>query len=92
MEKNAGNQGLAIIVDPKSLEKQSEDKLNQLLLAKVSDNNIASHWAGFVGTRPARSPMPSRGRNMWMSSRRDCLANSSQRGGGEVIVASPVLE
>ena len=47
VEKNAGNQGLAIIVDPKSLEKQSEDKLNQLLLAKVSDNNIASYWAGF---------------------------------------------
>jgi hypothetical protein len=47
VEKNAGNQGLAIIVDPKSLEKQTEDKLNQLLLAKVSDNNVASYWAGF---------------------------------------------
>ena len=34
VEKNAGNQGLAIIVDPKTLEKQTE-------------NNVASYWAGF---------------------------------------------
>ena len=47
VEKNAGNQGLAIIVDPKTLEKQTEDKLNQLFLAKVSENNVASYWAGF---------------------------------------------
>ncbi len=48
VEKNAGNQGLAIIVDPKSLEKQTEDKLNQLLLAKVPESGIASYWAGFA--------------------------------------------
>ena len=48
VEKNAGNQGLAIIVDSKSLEKQSEDKLNQLLLAKVPESGIASYWAGFA--------------------------------------------
>ena len=47
VEKNAGNQGLAIIVDPKTFEKQTDDKLNQLILAKVSDNNIATYWAGF---------------------------------------------
>lgn len=46
VEKNAGNQGLAIIVDPKTLEKQTEDKLNHLILAKVSEN-VASYWAGF---------------------------------------------
>jgi Domain of unknown function (DUF4861) len=47
VEKNAGNQGLAVIVDPKTFEKQTDDKLNQLILAKVSDNNIATYWAGF---------------------------------------------
>jgi hypothetical protein len=47
VEKNAGNQGLAIIVDPKTFEKQTEDKLNQLILAKVPDNNVVSYWAGF---------------------------------------------
>jgi hypothetical protein len=48
VEKNAGNQGLAMIVDPKSLEKQTEDKLNQLLLVKVPESGIASYWAGFA--------------------------------------------
>lgn len=47
VEKNAGNQGLAIIVDPKTFVKQTEDKLNQLILANVSENNTASYWAGF---------------------------------------------
>ena len=47
VEKNAGNQGLAIIVDPKTFEKQTDDKLNQLILAKVSDGNVATYWAGF---------------------------------------------
>ncbi len=47
VEKNAGNQGLAIIIDPKTFEKQTEDKLNQLVLTKVSDNNVATYWAGF---------------------------------------------
>jgi Domain of unknown function (DUF4861) len=47
MEKNAGNQGLAIIFDPKLFEKQTEDKLNQLVLTKVPDNGVASYWAGF---------------------------------------------
>lgn len=47
MEKNAGEQGLAIVVDPKAFEKQTEDKLNQLILAKVPDTGVASYWAGF---------------------------------------------
>lgn len=48
VEKNAGNQGLALIVDPKALDKQTEDKLNHLLLVKVPENNVASYWAGFA--------------------------------------------
>ena len=47
MEKNAGNQGLAIVVDPKTLQGQSEDRLNWLLLSKVPSYNVGSYWAGF---------------------------------------------
>jgi Domain of unknown function (DUF4861) len=47
MEKNSGNQGLAILVDPKNFEKQTEDKLNLLVLMKPARNNEASWWAGF---------------------------------------------
>ena len=28
-------------------EKQAEDKLNQLIVAKVTEKNVASYWAGF---------------------------------------------
>jgi len=45
--KNAGEQGLAILVDPKWLEKQTEDKLNQLVLARMQENLTVSYWAGF---------------------------------------------
>lgn len=47
MEKNAGNQGLAIVIDPKLFEKQTEDKLNQLVLVKVPESGVVSYWAGF---------------------------------------------
>jgi pectinesterase len=47
MEKNAGNQGLAVIVDPKLIEKRTEDQRNLLVLAKVPADNVASYWAGF---------------------------------------------
>ncbi len=47
VEKNAGNQGLAIVVDPKILQGQAEDKLNALILASISDPNRISYWTGF---------------------------------------------
>ena len=47
VEKQAGQQGLALIVDPGLLEKQAEDKSNLLLLAKAP-GNVASYWAGFA--------------------------------------------
>jgi hypothetical protein len=47
MEKNGGQQGVAIIVDPKLFVKQTEDNLNQLVVAKCSADNTASYWAGF---------------------------------------------
>lgn len=47
VEKNAGEQGLAVIVDPKTFDKHTEDKLNQLVLAKVPDDGVVTYWAGF---------------------------------------------
>jgi hypothetical protein len=48
MEKNAGNQGLAIVADPKSVLMETEDSLNRLILLKTNKEGIASYWAGFV--------------------------------------------
>lgn len=47
MEKQAGQQGLGIIFDPALFLKQTDDKLNQLIITKVSDGNVSSYWAGF---------------------------------------------
>ncbi|MEO7100116.1 MAG: DUF4861 family protein [Luteolibacter sp.] len=47
MEKNAGNQGLAVITDPKAFEEQTADDLNQLVVEKLGADNSASYWAGF---------------------------------------------
>jgi hypothetical protein len=48
MEKNQGMQGVALLVDPKILQKETEDKLNNLLLVKVAPDGAVSHWAGFA--------------------------------------------
>jgi hypothetical protein len=48
MEKNAGMQGVAIVADPQSVEKLTEDNLNHLLLAKCRPDNSISYWAGFA--------------------------------------------
>jgi hypothetical protein len=56
MEKNSGEQGLAIVLDPNSLEKQTEDRLNHLVLAKVSDAGVAAYWAGFAWDRAGHYP------------------------------------
>ena len=47
MENSAGQQGVALVFNPKLFEKQAEDKLNQLIVCKVSEKNVASYWAGF---------------------------------------------
>ena len=46
VEQNAGEQGLAVIVDPKLYERQTEDPLNLLMLARVPADHVASYWAG----------------------------------------------
>jgi hypothetical protein len=44
---NAGEQGLAIIVDPDRYERQTEDQRNLLVLSRVPADTTASYWAGF---------------------------------------------
>lgn len=51
MAKNGGMQGIAAVVNPKSLEKEAEDKLNYLLLAKCGADNAVTYWAGFCWDR-----------------------------------------
>jgi hypothetical protein len=53
MEKNAGHQGLALIVDPQLLEKQAQDQRNLLLLVKAPANRV-SYWAGFGWDKAGR--------------------------------------
>jgi hypothetical protein len=54
MEKKMGMQGLAIIVDPKLLEKQAEDSKNNFVIAKTDANGAISYWAGFAWDRPGK--------------------------------------
>jgi Domain of unknown function (DUF4861) len=54
MEKNLGMQGVAAIVNPKSVVKETEDKQNNLMLAKTDANGSISYWAGFAWDRPGK--------------------------------------
>ena len=56
MDKNAGNQGLAVIVDPKLFVKQTEDQRNLLMLARVPQDGVASYWAGFCWDKAGQCP------------------------------------
>jgi Domain of unknown function (DUF4861) len=47
VEKNQGMQGVAVVVNPKTLEKETQDPLNNLVLVKVGPDNTVSYWAGF---------------------------------------------
>lgn len=47
VEKNGGNQGLAVIVRPENFGKQAEDPLNHLLITKAGQSRMATWWAGF---------------------------------------------
>jgi hypothetical protein len=56
MEKNLGMQGVALVVDPKMLQKDTEDKLNSLLLVKAGADNSVSYWAGFFWDKSGQFP------------------------------------
>jgi hypothetical protein len=54
MEKKMGMQGVAAIVDPKALQKEAEDKDNNLVLVKTDANGTISYWAGFAWDRAGK--------------------------------------
>ena len=54
MEKNVGKQGVAVIVNPKSVEKDAEGKLDHLILAKCDADNSITYWAGFAWDKAGR--------------------------------------
>ena len=54
MEKNLGMQGLAVIVDPRSFEKLTEDKLNHLVVLKTGTAQPVVYWAGFAWDRAGK--------------------------------------
>jgi hypothetical protein len=51
MEKNMGMQGVAVVVDPRAIEKPAEDKLNNLVVLKPG---VFSYWAGFAWDRAGK--------------------------------------
>lgn len=53
MEKNAGQQGLAIIAAPAQVVRQADDQRNLLLLVKAP-NDTVSYWAGFAWDKAGR--------------------------------------
>jgi pectinesterase len=56
MEKGAGMQGVALVVDPGKLDKQAEDAKNDLLLLKTAPDNSVSYWAGFFWDKSGQFP------------------------------------
>jgi hypothetical protein len=54
MEKNMGMEGVAAVLDPKSVVKETEDKQNNLVLVKTDANGTISYWAGFAWDRPGK--------------------------------------
>lgn len=54
MEKGAGEQGLAVITSPGDFVRTVEDKLDQLVLARVATGNVAGYWSGFCWDKAGR--------------------------------------
>ena len=56
MEMNAGEQGLALVADPRLRVERTADTLNHLLLAQVPGDNVLTYWAGFCWDRSGQFP------------------------------------
>jgi hypothetical protein len=56
MEMEAGEQGLALIVDPRLVVQRTHDALNHLLLVRVPPDDGVSYWAGFCWDRSGQFP------------------------------------
>ena len=51
VDKDLGMQGLAVVVDPRAVDKLAEDKLNHLLVLKPGNT---TYWAGFAWDRAGK--------------------------------------
>jgi len=51
VDKNLGMQGLAVVVDPRVMDKSAEDKLNHLVILKPGIATPITYWAGFAWDR-----------------------------------------
>lgn len=51
VDKNLGMQGLAVVVDPSTVDKLGEDKLNHLVILKPGVATPITYWAGFAWDR-----------------------------------------
>src|SRR5678816_4529892 len=51
VDKNLGMQGLAVVVDPSTVDKLGEDKLNHLVILKPGVAMPITYWAGFAWDR-----------------------------------------
>lgn len=58
MEKNAGNQGVAMVFDPKTFAKEAEDKLNHLVVMKPMEKPALNYWAGFCWDKAGQITTP----------------------------------
>jgi hypothetical protein len=47
-------QGLAIVVEPRAMDKEAEDKLNHLVVLKPGIATPVSYWAGFAWDRAGK--------------------------------------
>jgi hypothetical protein len=47
VEKDQGMEGVALVIDPKTLLRDAEDKSNNLLLLNMDPQHAVSYWAGF---------------------------------------------
>lgn len=54
MANNLGMQGLAVVVDPRAVDKVAEDKLNHLLVLKPGIATPVTYWAGFAWDRAGK--------------------------------------
>lgn len=51
VERNGGEQGLAIVVPPAGFARQAGDALNHLVLTPVAPDGTVTYWAGFAWDR-----------------------------------------
>lgn len=58
VEKNAGNQGVALVALPATVQKVANDALNHLLVLSTTSSNTVTYYAGFCWDRAGQFTTP----------------------------------